>query len=317
MTRTEANQDYYHWLIDPKNRYLTFMDWYKKFDVQIDPDERTKRLMKAVNYTGHTIAEDIYTWVSTKLSEIVNLLNSGIAALRQWIVNRLASINTTINNVKEGLAKVTGYISSLINNIVSSIWNVIVQFADWIASVYNAVKQSIDNLLATMATAMFALADSVVDGIKWLATGIKNALKTVVEWVTSQLSKFIESAAGWINSLGEWIMQATANIMSNALLLFEIMSARIVSAIEITAIHIKNVYDKISVTISSIIAGIKEGFEVGIQSLVEFIKSLWEKVIKLIDTLFDVSVESLQAVFTNIFRAQSGALDSLASEVIK
>ncbi|MBA7570547.1 hypothetical protein ES708_12299 [subsurface metagenome] len=317
MTRTEASQDYYHWLIDPKSKYLTFMEWYKKFDVQIDPDERTKRLMKAVNYTGHTTIEDVISWVYDKVAALTAAMNAGIAALRQWIVDRLASINTTINNVKAALETVRGYISSLINNIVSSIWNVIVQFADWIASVYNAVKQAIDNLLATMATAMFALADSVVDGIKALATGIKNALKTVVEWVASQLSKFIESAAGWINSLGEWIMQATADIMSNALLLFEIMSARIVSAIEITAIHIKNVYDKIRVTISSIIAGIKEGFEIGIQSLVEFIKSLWERIVKLIDTLFDMSVESLQAVFINIFRAQSGALESLASEVIK
>ncbi|MBA7557821.1 hypothetical protein ES705_50595 [subsurface metagenome] len=77
---------------------------------------------------------------------------------------------------------------------------------------------------------------------------------------------------------------------------------------------IKNVYDKIRATISSIITGIKEGFAVGIQSLVEFIKSLWEKILKLIDTLFDMSIESLQGVFINIFKAQAGALEEMARE---
>jgi len=316
MTYKAACILYYKWLGQPSNQFMLFIPWYHDQGIEIEPDARTKALIEATGYPGHTIADDIVAFVNQMITDAIYSLTILINRIGEGVSGAIASILAFFNGIWAALANIVSTVLNIIKAVISGIVNTITAVGNWITTtiglivdkivdIVNAVADWLKNLYAQVKEAIIGAFNTGIDAIKIAIAWIGSTIKTVLDWIWEALKKVKDWIVQAVKTAVEFILKPLTNIIQ-----------KIVDAVKATGEWIGGIYDSIGGIITNMVEGIKEGFKIGLDSVIVFLQNLWGMVTALLDSVFDLSVDALTEVFISIFSAQKAALDKLMTQAV-
>ncbi|GAI71916.1 unnamed protein product [marine sediment metagenome] len=316
MTYPQACILYYKWLAIPGNDFIPFIPWYHDQGLEIEPDERTKRLIELTGYEGHTIDTEIINWVIQSIKDAVYSLTLLINRIKKSIAFTIADIYYFFKTLFAAIGNIVLTIAQTIGSIVNGIIQTIKSVGEWIAITFPIIVdriitavQSIGNWLSTL---YLQIKEAIIGAFTTALDALKIALESAKKWIKTTA---IDIWNG-IKSIGTAIENAFDATIKWVKDKFKAIVDPIKAVIAATKVWIAGVYEAIGGTISGIIEGIKEGVIPGFDGLILYLQNLWGRITAILDSLFDMSVDALTEVFINIFTAQKSALNKLMSEAV-
>ncbi len=121
ITYAQATLDYFHYLSQAGQSYITFVEWLRKYDVHTIMDDRMKRFLKATGMVGNITWAEVKAFVAGKIDavknalqgsidKVSNALNAWIYDLKVWIANIFKAIGNLVNTVAAVVLNIGKYL---------------------------------------------------------------------------------------------------------------------------------------------------------------------------------------------------------------
>ncbi|GAH80353.1 unnamed protein product [marine sediment metagenome] len=191
MTEIKLITTYYKYLSTPGAIYIPFYKWYKDSGIIVKPDEQTLRLIKATGYSGQSIPQDIYNWVTNLINNAVWKLERLIKDVESYVLGAVEDILRFFKGIWATLGNIVRSISTFIAEIVRTVAGVIDAATVWISNTVRAIVDEIKAIVANVCEWIQEVYERVRDAvIAAIETGI-NAVKTAIKWADESIRTVI------------------------------------------------------------------------------------------------------------------------------